>query len=185
MKSCIAHIILIISLFITTSITAQDSLKTPIQVLPHIGADFTNVGSYGSIGAQFRYNKIVLSLSYLIDYSKTNFPFDGPFGLAISTSYFPNYSNDKVINHFINLDYRITFHERSCTYDCSQKYNKAQEINAGYGLSIRIFKRVFISNSINVGWFFENSLSDRTSKTITNNGSNTLISSKLNFLINK
>ena len=182
MKLRCVNIVLI--LFLSLNGTAQDSIVKQVTLNPTLGFDITNVGYYGTIGTQIQYKKISIILSYIIDYSKAEYPFDGPFGLATSFSFFPN-SDNRTINHFVNFDYRITFHERFCTYDCSQKYNKTQEINIGYGLSIKLIKRISISNSINVGWFFENSLSDRTSKTITNNGSNSLINTSINFSLNK
>ena len=85
------------------------------------------MGYYVAIGTQIKYKKIQFGLSYIIDYSKAEFPINGPFGIASSLSFSPNNSTNKTINHFVNFDYRITFHERFCTYDCSQKYIKIQE----------------------------------------------------------
>ncbi len=176
--------ILSLFLFISCPTFGQDSLSSNIKITTHFGYEISNVGCYGNIGGQINYKKFGFGLAYILDYSDAN-GLDGPFGVATTLSFSPNHSDNKVINHFINLDYRITFHQRFCTFDCSQKYNKIQELNIGYGLSIKIFKRLSISNTINIGWYLEKSLSDRTGKTISESGSNSLINAKLNYLIAK
>jgi hypothetical protein len=178
-------ILALISLSISFNTLGQDSTSSKFTINSHLGFDITNVGYYGNIGGQINYKKIGFGIAYIIDYSDADLPFDGPFGLAANLAYSPNYSSNKIINHFINLDYRITFHKRFCKYDCNQKYNKIQEFNIGYGLSIKIFKNLFLSNTINIGWYFEKSLSDRTNKTITENGSNSLLNIKLHYTIVK
>jgi len=176
-------IVLIIGIsFLTSSYSiAQDSLKSQLKFTSFLCGDVSSIGFYGGVGAQIQRDNITFSLSYLVDYSKADFPVDGPFGIGISISYFPNHIDKKIIKQYLNTDYRLIFHKRYCIYDCSKKYNKTNEISIGYGISIKVFKKLSISNSINVGWYIENLYSDRTSKTIINSGVNTLVQTRINF----
>jgi hypothetical protein len=183
MKTSFVNSVFGIFLLATFGANAQDTLKSSISVNSYLCADVTNIGYYGGIGTQVRYKKIGLSLSYIIDYSKTELPFNGPSGFAFSISYYPNPSENKKINHYINTDYRLVFHKRFNLSNSSNKFNKTHEINLGYGVSIKIIKNLSLSNAINIGWFIENSYSDRTNKTISNNGNNTLIQTRINFSI--
>jgi hypothetical protein len=174
-------IILGILFFTTSQSIAQDTLKPPLKYSVFLAGDVSSIGFYGAVGAKIKRKNLELSLAYLIDYSKAEFPVNGPFGFGLSLSYFPNYTDKKIISQYINTDYRLIFHKRYCTYDCSVKYNKTDETNIGYGVSIRILNKLSLSNSINVGWYTESLYSDRTSKTIINYGVNTLIKTRLNF----
>ena len=182
MRKLVSSIIIGMFLLINGQIFAQqDTLKTPIKIIANLCGDVSNVGFYGGIGAQATYNKIGFSLSYLVDYSKDELPINGPFGFNTSLSYYFLLPNKKIITPFVNMDYRILFHKRYCKYDCSKKYNKTHEITLGYGISLKVFKNISISNTTNVGWYIENYYSDRTGETIKNSGINTLVQTHLNF----
>jgi hypothetical protein len=183
MKTSIVNILFGFFLVTAFGVKAQDTLNSSININSYLSADITNLGYYGGIGSQVRYKKVGLSLAYIIDYSKADLPFDGPSGLAISICYYPTPSPNKRINHYINTDYRLVFHKRFNISNDSKKYNKSHEINLGYGISLKIFKNLSLSNAINIGWFIENSYSDRSNKSINNHGNNSLIQTRLNFKI--
>ena len=169
-------IILIYFLFFSGFSFSQDSADRKIKINGFLSGEYTTLGYYGGLGFEIEYDKVNISISPVIDYSKAISVFDGPFGLVTNVSYFPGLNEQKAINHYINSVYRIKFSNRYCSRDnCGKKYNKTHEILLGYGIRFRVWKRIFLSNSVNAGIFIDKIYSDSKNKYLKNTGFDTVI----------
>lgn len=159
---------------------AQDSVNRKIKISGFLSGEYTTLGYYGGLGIGIDYDKWAIAFSPVMDYSKAVSVFDGPFGFVANVSYFPNLNTKKTINHFINSVYRIRFSNRYCSQDnCGKKYNKTHEILLGYGIRIKVYKKIYLSNSVNAGIFIEKIYSDSESRYLKNKGFDTVIQLRL------
>ncbi len=159
---------------------AQDSVDRKIKISGFLSGEYTTLGYYGGLGIGIDYNNWNIEFSPVMDYSKAVSVFDCPFGFVANVSYFPNLNSKKTINHFINSIYRIRFSNRYCSLDnCGKKYNKTHEFLIGYGIQVRIYNSLYLSNSINAGIFIEKLYSDYENKWLKNKGFDTVIQLRL------
>jgi len=165
---------------------AQDSDDRRIIVSGFLSGEYTTLGYYGGLGIGIDYKNWAVTLSPVIDYSKAVSMFDGPWGIVTNLSYYPGLKHDRTINHFINAIHRIRFSNRFCSADnCEKKYNKTHEYLLGYGIQIRIYQKLYISNSINAGVFVEKLYSDYEKNWIKSKGLDVVIQLRLIYKFNE
>ena len=160
-----------------------DSVKQ--QYCPGISFihDISNFGYRTGIGLSVYDNErnIQLAIIPVLDVLKTNLPLDGPYGINTTAIFFFGKKNSSSLNSFVNADHKIMFNKRISNTLNDKKFNTLHEITAGYGIEVRVYRRLFILNSVNAGIVLDRIFSVNENKTKTYTGTEMLISFTIRY----